>query len=122
LGGQETHPGKDQVATANNTLGTLLNEHDVARITGLSVASVRRRRLFRQWPKYLKIGAAVLYKPEDISAWLEFAIQVEWPARKRDRLWPTENQSRQALGIQEVPVILCHEWTPVQVNKEKRNP
>ena len=26
------------------------------------------------------------------------------------------------LGIQEVPVILCHEWTPVQVNKEKRNP
>jgi ParB-like chromosome segregation protein Spo0J len=26
------------------------------------------------------------------------------------------------LGIHEVPVILCHEWTPVQVNKEKRNP
>jgi hypothetical protein len=26
------------------------------------------------------------------------------------------------LGIQEVPVILCHEWTPEKVNKEKRNP
>ena len=54
-----------------NTLETLLTEHDVARITGLSVASVRRWRLLRQGPKYLKIGAAVRYKPEDISEWLE---------------------------------------------------
>lgn len=59
------------MAIANNTLETLLNEHDVARITGLSVASVRRWRLFRQGPKYLKIGAAVRYKPEDILAWIE---------------------------------------------------
>ena len=59
------------MATANNTLETLLNEHDVARIMGLSVASVRRWRLMRQGPKYLKIGAAVRYKAEDVSAWLE---------------------------------------------------
>jgi predicted DNA-binding transcriptional regulator AlpA len=52
------------------TIATLLNEHDVARITGMSVASVRRWRLLRQGPKYLKIGASVRYKPEDISAWL----------------------------------------------------
>jgi predicted DNA-binding transcriptional regulator AlpA len=60
-----------EMATANNSIENLLNEHDVARITGLSVASVRRWRLLRQGPKYLKIGAAVRYKPEDISAWLE---------------------------------------------------
>ncbi len=59
------------MATANTTLGSLLNEHDVAHITGLSVASVRRWRLLRQGPKYLKIGAAVRYKAEDVSAWLE---------------------------------------------------
>jgi hypothetical protein len=45
------------MATANNTLEVLLNEHDVARITGLSVASLRRWRLLRQGPKYIKIGA-----------------------------------------------------------------
>ena len=55
----------------HNAIETLLNEHDVARITGLSVASVRRWRLLRLGPKYIKIGAAVRYKPEDISAWLE---------------------------------------------------
>ena len=54
----------------NNCLETLLNEHDVARITGMSVASVRRWRLLRQGPKYIKIGAAVRYKREDVSAWL----------------------------------------------------
>ncbi len=51
-------------------LENLLNEHDVARIIGMSVASVRRWRLCRQGPKYLKVGAAVRYKPEDISAWI----------------------------------------------------
>ena len=59
------------MAAANNIFETLLNERDVARITGLSVASVRRWRLLRQGPKYIKIGAAVRYKPRDISAWLE---------------------------------------------------
>jgi predicted DNA-binding transcriptional regulator AlpA len=59
------------MAIDNTTLETLLNEHDVARITGLSVASVRRWRLLHQGPKYMKIGAAVRYKPEDLAAWLE---------------------------------------------------
>lgn len=54
-----------------NSLDSLLTEHDVARITGLSVASVRRWRLLRSGPKYLKIGASVRYKPEDLAAWIE---------------------------------------------------
>ena len=48
----------------------LLKEHDVARITGLSVATVRRWRLFKQGPKYVKVGAAVRYHPEDVRRWL----------------------------------------------------
>ena len=59
------------MATENIGFETLLNEHDVARITGLSVASVRRWRLLRQGPKYIKIGSAVRYKPESLSVWLE---------------------------------------------------
>ena len=59
------------MATANNTLERLLNEHEVARITGLSVASVRRWRLLKQGPKYLKIGASVRYRPEHVAAWLQ---------------------------------------------------
>lgn len=53
--------------TLENRLGTLLNELDVAQITGMSVATVRRRRLLKKGPRYIKIGAAVRY-PKN---WLE---------------------------------------------------
>jgi predicted DNA-binding transcriptional regulator AlpA len=52
-------------------LEALLNECDVARITGLSVASVRRWRLLRQGPRFLKLNSAVRYRAEDVAAWLE---------------------------------------------------
>jgi predicted DNA-binding transcriptional regulator AlpA len=57
--------------TTNNTLNTLLTDYDVARVTGLSVATIRRRRLYKLPPKYLKISSAVRYRPEDITAWLD---------------------------------------------------
>lgn len=50
---------------------SLLNEYGVARLTGMSVASVRKWRLFGRGPRYLKIGSAVRYKPADVSAWIE---------------------------------------------------
>jgi predicted DNA-binding transcriptional regulator AlpA len=53
------------------TFDRLLDERAVARIIGMSLASVRRWRLLRRGPKYLKVGAAVRYRPEDISAWLD---------------------------------------------------
>jgi predicted DNA-binding transcriptional regulator AlpA len=53
-----------------STLEVLLNEYDVARITGLSVASVSRWRLLKKGPTFLKIGAAVRYRSEDLAAWL----------------------------------------------------
>jgi predicted DNA-binding transcriptional regulator AlpA len=50
---------------------SLLTERDVARISRLSVASVRRWRLLKRGPRYMKIGSAVRYRPEDLVAWIE---------------------------------------------------
>jgi predicted DNA-binding transcriptional regulator AlpA len=61
----------ERESAAKDGLTNLLNEFDVAHITGLSVASVRRWRVLRQGPRYLKIGSAVRYRPADISVWLE---------------------------------------------------
>jgi predicted DNA-binding transcriptional regulator AlpA len=61
----------ERESTAKERLQSLVNEFEVARITGLSVASVRRLRLLRQGPRCIRIGAAVRYKPDAISAWLE---------------------------------------------------
>jgi predicted DNA-binding transcriptional regulator AlpA len=55
----------------STSLERLITEQDVASITGMSLATVRRWRLLRRGPRYLKIGAAVRYRPEDVAAWLE---------------------------------------------------
>jgi predicted DNA-binding transcriptional regulator AlpA len=56
---------------AANTKGHFLNEREVAGILAVSVASIRRWRLLNQGPKFLKIGASVRYRPEDVDAWLD---------------------------------------------------
>jgi predicted DNA-binding transcriptional regulator AlpA len=71
LAGSKKAAFKDQMTSANTNLEALLNERDVSRITGLSVASIRRWRLLRQGPRYLKISSAVRYRAEDVQAWLE---------------------------------------------------
>src|SRR5437867_9817767 len=48
----------------------MMNEHQVADFLNMSVASVRRWRLFRKGPKFIKIGRAVRYKREDVEMWL----------------------------------------------------
>ena len=61
----------ERESEARERMPSLLNEFDVARITSLSVASVRRWRLLRQGPKYIKIGAAVRYRPKDVAKFIE---------------------------------------------------
>jgi predicted DNA-binding transcriptional regulator AlpA len=62
---------RERESLAGHQIQTLLNEYDVAGMLKVSVASARRWRLFGHGPKYIKLGASVRYKPEDISAWLE---------------------------------------------------
>lgn len=58
--------------TSNHSLTEpLLNEHQLAKLLNVSVATVRRRRRLRQGPKYIKVGASVRYKSADVAAWLE---------------------------------------------------
>lgn len=55
-------------------LETLLTEHEYARITKRSVASVRRDRLLSQGCPYVKLGALVRYRPEDVRTHLERSL------------------------------------------------
>lgn len=48
----------------------LLNESQVAETLSVSVATVRRWRLYGRGPKYIKVGAAVRYTQEDFERWL----------------------------------------------------
>ena len=67
--------GKDCMTNANNAIESLLTEQEVAKLLTVSVATIRRRRLFRQPPEYLKIGASVRYRREAIQRLIEAAEQ-----------------------------------------------
>lgn len=54
-------------SAADSVLGALLTENQVAEILGVSVATIRRRRLFRQPPAFVKIGASVRYTPQSVQ-------------------------------------------------------
>ena len=54
----------------HNALEDLLDEHDLARLTKRSIASVRRDRLLKKGCPYIKIGSSVRYLPSDVEAWL----------------------------------------------------
>lgn len=66
----EPRQGHGSTVSPTDNLTELLTERDVARIIAMSVATVRRLRWLRQPPRWVKIGSAVRYRPEDISAWL----------------------------------------------------
>lgn len=57
----------------NTPLETLLTEHQVAELLKVSVATIRRRRLLRQPPDYLKLGASVRYRPEAVQGLIQDA-------------------------------------------------
>jgi predicted DNA-binding transcriptional regulator AlpA len=63
------------MTNASNAIETLLTEQEVAKLLKVSVATIRRRRLFRQPPEYLKIGASVRYRREAIQRLIEAAEQ-----------------------------------------------
>ncbi len=53
---------------AINTVPRLLKEREVAQILSLEVATLRRWRWSGSGPRFLKLGGAIRYEPEDIKA------------------------------------------------------
>jgi predicted DNA-binding transcriptional regulator AlpA len=61
------------MANENNPMQDLLTEHEVAQLLKVSVATIRRRRLFRQPPDFVKLGASVRYRREAIRKLIDGA-------------------------------------------------
>jgi hypothetical protein len=70
-----TSPSGDLVPNLFPGTPRLLNEREAAELLHLSVACLRRRRLLRQEPVWIKIGRAVRYSPTDIQGFLTVNTQ-----------------------------------------------
>jgi predicted DNA-binding transcriptional regulator AlpA len=58
------------MATVPKIVIQLLNEHEVAELLGVKVATVRHWRQSQRGPRYLKVGGAVRYAEDDVVAWI----------------------------------------------------
>jgi predicted DNA-binding transcriptional regulator AlpA len=61
-------PTHDETITE---LEPLLSTPDVARITGRSVSTLEKDRIFGTGPAFVKIGKSVKYHPRDVREWLQ---------------------------------------------------
>lgn len=59
------------IAGGGQRVEPLLSERELAAICGLSMAAIRRWRLLGKGPRYIKVGAAVRYRLDDVNNWLE---------------------------------------------------
>ncbi|MBM4231786.1 MAG: helix-turn-helix domain-containing protein [Gammaproteobacteria bacterium] len=55
----------------------LLTEHDIARRLAISIATVRRWRIGRTGVPFIKLGASVRYRPEDLRAYIDSRISAK---------------------------------------------
>jgi predicted DNA-binding transcriptional regulator AlpA len=56
-------------------LEPLLTVKDVSELTGRSVTTLEKDRLYGTGPRYVKLGRHVRYRPEDIRAWLSERVR-----------------------------------------------
>jgi predicted DNA-binding transcriptional regulator AlpA len=63
----------------------LLNSEETAAQIGVSISWLNHSRQIGTGPKYLKLGHAVRYRPEDVTAWLE--------KQARTRVWNFDEEA-----------------------------
>jgi len=56
--------------TQNNSAETLMTETEVSKQLRVSLAALRKWRVARRGPQFLKIGPLVRYRQQDIDLWL----------------------------------------------------
>jgi predicted DNA-binding transcriptional regulator AlpA len=54
-----------------NTEKQYINEHEAARMTGLSVSTLRMHRYLSKGLPYIKVGRSVRYDPERVQEYMQ---------------------------------------------------
>jgi predicted DNA-binding transcriptional regulator AlpA len=60
---------------AQPSLESLLTVAQVSEITGRSISTLEKDRLFGSGPRYVKLGRLVRYRPSDVQAWLSERVR-----------------------------------------------
>lgn len=65
-------------------LEALISEKECARLLGVCVSNLRRRRQLKQPPQWVKIGGRVLYQPDILRSFIRTSIVFLPPVLPRE--------------------------------------
>ncbi len=80
-----------------------LRTPEAARIVGLSIRTLEKHRIYGTGPRYAKLGGRVVYRLEDLQAWVERGFKASTsdpgigtvlPAKRQNPLIPPAGASR----------------------------
>lgn len=77
-----TSKRSERESVANNQIEPLIDEYEFERITGRSVASARRDRLLGRGCPFVKLGALVRYRLQDVRAYIESNLRNDGSVEK----------------------------------------
>ena len=80
-----------------------LRTPEAARFVGLSIRTLEKHRTYGTGPRYSKLGGRVVYRIEDLQAWVELGAKASTsdpgvgtvlPAKRHPHLIPTVGERR----------------------------
>ena len=80
-----------------------LRTPEASRFVGLSIRTLEKHRIYGTGPRYAKLGGRVVYRLEDLEAWVESGLKASTsdpgtgtvlPAKRHAALVPAAGQAR----------------------------
>jgi predicted DNA-binding transcriptional regulator AlpA len=75
-----------------------LRTPDAARLVGLSIRTLEKHRIYGTGPRYSKLGGRVVYRLEDLQAWVDAGAKASTSDPGTTTVLPARRHSPEALA------------------------
>jgi predicted DNA-binding transcriptional regulator AlpA len=73
-----------------------LRTPDASRFVGLSIRTLEKHRIYGTGPRYSKLGGRVVYRVEDLQAWVDSAVKASTSDPGKATVLPAKRQTTAA--------------------------
>jgi predicted DNA-binding transcriptional regulator AlpA len=80
-------------ATAAGSPPRYLRTPEAARIVGLSIRTLEKHRIYGTGPRYFKLGGRVVYRLEELHAWVESGAKASTSDPGKATVLPAKRQN-----------------------------
>lgn len=90
-------------ANSPGSLPRYLRTPEASRIVGLSIRTLEKHRIYGTGPRYAKLGGRVVYRLEDLQAWVESGMKASTSDPGKTAVLPAKRHSADALAQSHLP-------------------